>query len=85
MLNVGLTRVRPCAVGVLLTDLFSEHPSLRFRNASRPCFVAAFAKMASIPEESKCQYNYLGNSGLRVSNVCLGTMTFGVSIVSEFW
>lgn len=24
-------------------------------------------------------YNYLGNSGLRVSNICLGTMTFGAT------
>ena len=23
------------------------------------------------------EYNYLGRSGLRVSNICLGTMTFG--------
>nr|KAG5689692.1 hypothetical protein BaRGS_006317 [Batillaria attramentaria] len=41
-----------------------------------------FVKMASVPEESKCQYNYLGKSGLRVSNICLGAMTFGESIVS---
>ena len=25
------------------------------------------------------EYNYLGNTGLRVSNLCLGTMTFGVN------
>ncbi|PVD21589.1 hypothetical protein C0Q70_17387 [Pomacea canaliculata] len=36
--------------------------------------------MASIPETSKCQYNFLGKSGLRVSNICLGAMTFGESI-----
>ncbi|KAK7497060.1 hypothetical protein BaRGS_00011796, partial [Batillaria attramentaria] len=35
------------------------------------------ARMSSIAEESKCQYNYLGRSGLLVSNVCLGAMTFG--------
>ncbi|KAK7095025.1 hypothetical protein V1264_006489 [Littorina saxatilis] len=35
--------------------------------------------MASIPDESKCQYVYLGKSGLRVSNICLGAMTFGES------
>lgn len=23
------------------------------------------------------EYNFLGNSGLKVSNICLGTMTFG--------
>ena len=23
------------------------------------------------------EYNYVGRSGLRVSNICLGTMTFG--------
>lgn len=40
-------------------------------------------KMASIPETSKCQYNFLGKSGLRVSNICLGAMTFGESIVSD--
>ncbi|KAK7473819.1 hypothetical protein BaRGS_00034926 [Batillaria attramentaria] len=35
--------------------------------------------MSSVPEESKCRYNYLGKSGLRVSNICLGAMTFGES------
>ena len=25
----------------------------------------------------KMMYNYLGNSGSKVSNICLGTMTFG--------
>ncbi|KAK7476988.1 hypothetical protein BaRGS_00031764 [Batillaria attramentaria] len=33
--------------------------------------------MTSIGEESKCQYNYLGRSGLRVANICLGAFTFG--------
>ncbi|KAL8612662.1 hypothetical protein ACOMHN_044603 [Nucella lapillus] len=36
--------------------------------------------MEKIADDQKCQYTYLGNSGLRVSNVCLGTMTFGESI-----
>ena len=27
------------------------------------------------------KYNYLGKSGLKVSNICLGTMTFGDSPV----
>ncbi|XP_070176212.1 1-deoxyxylulose-5-phosphate synthase YajO-like isoform X2 [Littorina saxatilis] len=36
-----------------------------------------FAKMADIPEEKKCSMNFLGRSGLRVSNICLGAMTFG--------
>ncbi|WAR04022.1 YRPG-like protein, partial [Mya arenaria] len=27
--------------------------------------------------EARLEYNYLGNSGVRVSNLCLGTMTFG--------
>ncbi|KAL8625957.1 hypothetical protein ACOMHN_012549 [Nucella lapillus] len=35
--------------------------------------------MAKIADDQKCQYTYLGNSGLRVSNICLGTMTFGES------
>jgi hypothetical protein len=25
----------------------------------------------------KMEYNYLGNTGLKVSNLCLGTLTFG--------
>lgn len=33
--------------------------------------------MAAIPEEKKCVYNFLGRSGIQVSNLCLGTMTFG--------
>ncbi|KAK7095023.1 1-deoxyxylulose-5-phosphate synthase YajO-like [Littorina saxatilis] len=35
--------------------------------------------MPAIPDESKCQYVFLGKSGLRVSNICLGAMTFGES------
>ncbi len=26
---------------------------------------------------TQCTYNYLGSSGLKVSNICLGTMVFG--------
>lgn len=33
--------------------------------------------MAEIVEKSKAKYNYLGKSGIQVSNICLGTMTFG--------
>ncbi|XP_006823633.1 1-deoxyxylulose-5-phosphate synthase YajO-like [Saccoglossus kowalevskii] len=29
--------------------------------------------------ECSMRYNYLGNSGLKVSNICLGTLTFGES------
>ncbi|RUS87507.1 hypothetical protein EGW08_004761, partial [Elysia chlorotica] len=36
--------------------------------------------MATIPEESKVKYNFLGRSGLKVSNICLGTMVFGESV-----
>ncbi|KAL8612656.1 hypothetical protein ACOMHN_044597 [Nucella lapillus] len=32
-------------------------------------------------DHQKCQYTYLGNSGLRVSNICLSTMTFGESLI----
>ncbi|KAL8570483.1 hypothetical protein ACOMHN_034518 [Nucella lapillus] len=35
--------------------------------------------MDSIEDSKKCQYNYLGKSGLRVSNICLGALTFGKS------
>ena len=28
-------------------------------------------------EESKVEYGFLGKSGLKVSNIALGTMTFG--------
>ncbi|GFR89150.1 voltage-gated potassium channel subunit beta-1 [Elysia marginata] len=33
--------------------------------------------MADITEERKVKYNFLGRSGLKVSNICLGTLTFG--------
>ncbi|GFO26584.1 4-deoxy-l-erythro-5-hexoseulose uronic acid reductase [Plakobranchus ocellatus] len=33
--------------------------------------------MADISEESKVKYTFVGKSGLKVSNICLGTMTFG--------
>ncbi|GFO26588.1 4-deoxy-l-erythro-5-hexoseulose uronic acid reductase [Plakobranchus ocellatus] len=33
--------------------------------------------MADISKESKVKYNFVGKSGLKVSNICLGTMTFG--------
>ena len=38
--------------------------------------------MSTIADSAKCQYTYLGKSGLRVSNICLGAMTFGESTVS---
>ena len=38
--------------------------------------------METILEDRKCQYNYLGRSGLRVSNIALGTLTFGEHGVS---
>ena len=28
--------------------------------------------------EQQLSYRYLGNSGLKVSTICLGTMTFGI-------
>ena len=34
--------------------------------------IYSFLKMSS-----KVCYNYLGKSGLKVSNICMGTMTFG--------
>lgn len=33
-----------------------------------------------IPDQEKCHYNYLGRSGLKVSNICLGAMTFGQTV-----
>ena len=41
-------------------------------------------RMAAIPEDSKVKYNFLGKSGLKVSNICLGTMTFGENMVSVY-
>lgn len=39
--------------------------------------------------EAKVVYNYLGKTGVRVSNLCLGTMTFGAgvskNIIVEKW
>ncbi|RUS82277.1 hypothetical protein EGW08_009955, partial [Elysia chlorotica] len=39
--------------------------------------------MAAIQEGSKVQYNFLGKSGLKVSNICLGTLTFGESPIGR--
>lgn len=39
--------------------------------------------MAAVPEESKVVYNFLGKSGLKVANICLGTMTFGDNKVGK--
>ncbi|XP_076468829.1 1-deoxyxylulose-5-phosphate synthase YajO-like isoform X2 [Babylonia areolata] len=36
--------------------------------------------MTTVAADAKCVFNYLGNSGLRVSNICLGAMTFGEHI-----
>ncbi|XP_025113690.1 uncharacterized protein LOC112575844 isoform X3 [Pomacea canaliculata] len=36
-----------------------------------------------IPDQEKCHYNYLGRSGLKVSNICLGAMTFGQTPASQ--
>ncbi|XP_046578843.1 1-deoxyxylulose-5-phosphate synthase YajO-like [Haliotis rubra] len=33
--------------------------------------------MVEVPDERKVAYNILGRSGLKVANICLGTMTFG--------
>ncbi|XP_046573745.1 1-deoxyxylulose-5-phosphate synthase YajO-like [Haliotis rubra] len=33
--------------------------------------------MATVPEECKLSYNFLGRSGLNAANMCLGTGTFG--------
>ncbi|CAG5122221.1 unnamed protein product [Candidula unifasciata] len=35
--------------------------------------------MVSIPDENNVTFQFLGRSGLKVSNLCLGTMTFGES------
>ena len=42
-------------------------------------------RMEVVPEDRKCPYNYLGNSGLRVSNISLGALTFGEHNVSDLW
>lgn len=46
---------------------------------------ANFLTMASknLPKEKKVIYNFVGNSGLRVSNICLGCMTFGRNITFD--
>ncbi|XP_025111978.1 uncharacterized protein LOC112574871 [Pomacea canaliculata] len=36
---------------------------------------------STIPESSKCPLVFLGQTGLKVSNICLGTLTFGKSTV----
>lgn len=44
---------------------------------------SCLADMAtSVPSESKVSYEFLGRSGLKVSNISLGCMTFGESAVS---
>ena len=40
-------------------------------------FVGGLAEMADASEDMQLTYRYLGNSGLKVSTICLGTMTFG--------
>lgn len=43
----------------------------------RPCYFSTQMAGAAVPDEQKCQMSFLGNSGLKVSNICLGGMTFG--------
>ena len=47
--------------------------------------MTSHGNMANIPEESKVKYTFLGKSGLKVSNICLGTLTFGETPVSYKW
>ncbi|XP_070176763.1 1-deoxyxylulose-5-phosphate synthase YajO-like isoform X2 [Littorina saxatilis] len=57
---------------------------LRRENFIARIVLTSVRTMASeIPEESKCQNVYLGKSGLRVSNICLGTLTFGESNMGQ--
>lgn len=35
--------------------------------------------------DAKVAYNYLGKTGVRVSNMCLGAMTFGDSVSVTFY
>lgn len=46
--------------------IFLVHVSLTFPEQGR-----------RLQADLTMEYNYLGRSGLRVSNICLGTMTFG--------
>ncbi|PVD21575.1 hypothetical protein C0Q70_17373 [Pomacea canaliculata] len=39
---------------------------------------------SKIPETSKCPVVFLGKTGLKVSNICLGALTFGKSVYSPF-
>lgn len=44
------------------------------------CTIIKMAE-STIPESSKCPLVFLGQTGLKVSNICLGTLTFGKSTV----
>lgn len=48
----------------------------------RSSAIQATTMASKVPEEKKLPYVFLGKSGLKVSNMCLGTMTFGESFVS---
>ncbi|XP_055861249.1 1-deoxyxylulose-5-phosphate synthase YajO-like isoform X1 [Biomphalaria glabrata] len=45
----------------------------------RSSAIQATTMASKVPEEKKLPYVFLGKSGLKVSNMCLGTMTFGES------
>ena len=36
-----------------------------------------YKSLTTVADEHKVVYNFVGKSGLRVSNICLGTLTFG--------
>jgi len=40
--------------------------------------------MASTKDKCFVEYNHVGKSGLKVANICLGTMTFGKVDSSPF-
>ncbi len=66
-------RMKPCAYGKLDTggDGVLSNPHIQ---------VASYAGRDCLVKEDEMEYRFLGRSGLRVSEVCLGTMAFGVSV-----
>lgn len=65
--------------------LLTKNLFLIYSYRSAPEHNCTIIKMAesSVLESSKCPLVFLGKTGLKVSNICLGAMTFGKSVVSN--
>ncbi|KAH9502883.1 hypothetical protein Btru_074714 [Bulinus truncatus] len=63
-----------------ITPRILRHSPLVTKHCSSSSFVQLKLTMATeIPRDKKLPSVFLGQSGMKVSNLCLGTMTFGES------